>query len=103
MVVIVGVLYVVNATFQPFHGDGEGNVAVTIPENSDAGEVGKLLAAKGVIDSARFFELKATISGDRGDLRPGEYTLKKGMTNGAAITALTTAPGGADRRPRRST
>ena len=25
MVVIVGVLYVANATFQPFHGDGEGN------------------------------------------------------------------------------
>ena len=54
--------------------------------------VGKLLAAKGVIDSARFFELKATISGDRGDLRPGRYTLKKGMTNGAAIDALTTVP-----------
>ena len=45
-----------------------------------------------MIDSARFFELKATIGGDRDDLRPGEYTLKKGMTNGAAITALTTVP-----------
>ena len=31
LVVIVGVLYVVNATFQPFHGDGEGTVAVDDP------------------------------------------------------------------------
>ena len=50
------------------------------------------------MDSARFFELNATISGDRGNLRPGRYTLKKGMTNGAAIAALTQGPGGAEGR-----
>ena len=61
-------------------------------ENSDAADVAKLLADKGVVDSARFFELKATISGDRGNFRPGRYTLKKGMTNGAAIDALTKVP-----------
>jgi UPF0755 protein len=92
LVVIIVALYVVNQTFQPFHGDGDGNVAVTIPANTDAGKVGELLAAKGVVDSARFFELKATVSGDRGKLRPGKYTLQKGMTNGAAITALTKVP-----------
>ncbi len=31
LVVIVGALYVVNQTFQPFHGDGEGTVAVDDP------------------------------------------------------------------------
>ncbi len=92
LVVIIAALYVVNATFQPFHGDGEGRVAVTIPENSDAAAVGKILEEQGVIDSARFFELHATISGDRGDLRPGRYNLKKGMKNGAVIDALTTVP-----------
>ena len=92
LVVIIAALYVVNATFQPFHGDGEGRVAVTIPENSDAAAVGKLLEEQGVIDSARFFELHATISGDRGDLRPGRYNLQKGMKNGAVIDALTTVP-----------
>jgi uncharacterized YceG family protein len=92
VLLFAAVLYAFNKTFQPFHGDGSGAVAVTIPESSDAAEVAKLLAAKGVIDSARFFELKATISGDRSKFRPGEYTLKKGMTNGAVITALTKVP-----------
>ena len=78
---------------------GEGNVAVTIPEGADAGEVGKLLAAKQVIDSARYFELNATISGDRGNLRPGKYTLKKGMKNGDVIAALTKAPAAATPAP----
>ena len=89
---IIAALYVVNATFQPFHGDGEGRVAVTIPANSDAAAVGKILEEQGVIDSARFFELHATISGDRGDLRPGRYNLQKGMKNGAVIDELTTVP-----------
>ena len=102
LVVILGALYVANSTFQPFHGEGEGNVAVTIPEDSDAGEVGKLLAAKQVIDSARYFELNATISGDRGDLRPGKYTLKKGMKNGAVLAALTKAPEAPKAASRRS-
>ena len=92
VLLFAAVLYAFNKTFQPFHGDGSGAVAVTIPESSDAAGVAKLLAAKGVIDSARFFELKATISGDRSKFRPGEYTLKKGMTNGAVIAALTKVP-----------
>ncbi len=92
LIVIAVALYVVNATFQPFHGDGEGTVAVEIPRGADAGRIGEILAEKGVIDSARFFELNATISGDRGNLRPGRYQLKRGMTNGAAIDALVAVP-----------
>jgi len=92
LLVILGALYVVNATFQPFHGDGEGRVAVTIPENSDAGEIGAILADKGVVDNARFFELNATLSGDRGNLRPGRYTLQRGMKNAAVIDVLTKVP-----------
>lgn len=96
MLVVVAVIavgaYVANATFQPFHGDASQSVRVTIPENSDADAVGKILADAGVVDSARFFVLNATVNGDRGDLRPGDYTLKKGMSNGEAITALTTPP-----------
>ena len=94
LAVIAAGLYAANKTFQPFHGEGEGTVAVTIPEGSDAGEIGKILAAAGVVDSARFFELNATINGDRGKLRPGKYTLKQGMTNGDAIAALQVVPEG---------
>ena len=92
LLVIVAALYALNATFQPFHGDGEGSVAVVIPQGADSGEIGEILAAKGVVDSARFFELKATVSGERDNLRPGRYTLQRGMTNAAAIDALQAVP-----------
>ena len=45
-----------------------------------------------MIDSARFFEVNATVTGRRGKLRPGNYTLRQGMTNGAAIDALMQGP-----------
>jgi UPF0755 protein len=85
-------LYAINATFQPFHGDGTGSVRVKVPAGADAGDIGDLLAARGVVDSGRFFVLNATITGRRGGLRPGSYTLRKGMTNGQAIDALTKGP-----------
>jgi peptidoglycan lytic transglycosylase G len=85
-------LYMINATFQPFHGDGTGGVEVRIPDGADAGEIGDILAAKGVIDSSRFFVLNATVTGRRGGMRPGKYTLRQGMTNGQAIDALTKGP-----------
>ncbi|HET8754470.1 MAG TPA: endolytic transglycosylase MltG [Solirubrobacteraceae bacterium] len=91
--VAIGVaLYAINATFQPFHGDGSGSVRVRVPEGADAGEIGDLLAAKGVVDSGTFFTLNATVTGRRGGLRPGSYTLRQGMTNGEAIDALTKGP-----------
>jgi cell division protein YceG involved in septum cleavage len=89
---IVLALYVINGTFQPFHGDGTGSVRVKIPSGADAGQIGDLLERKGVVDSGTFFQLNATITGRRGGLRPGSYTLRRGMTNGDAIAALTKGP-----------
>lgn len=85
-------LYLINATFQPFHGSGSGSVSVKIPTGADAGQIGELLAARGVVASGRFFELNATLTGRRGGLRPGNYTLLRDMSNGDAIAALTKGP-----------
>jgi uncharacterized YceG family protein len=90
--VIAGALYVINGVFQPFHGDPSGAVQVTVPQGADAGEIGDLLAARGVIDNATFFEINATVSGKRGDLRPGHYVFQKGMSNGDVVDLLTTPP-----------
>jgi len=76
----------------PFKGDGTGRVAVTIPAGSSAREVGNLLADKGVVGSGFFFSLRAAIGGDRDKLRAGRFVLHHDMSNGAAITALTTPP-----------
>jgi UPF0755 protein len=92
LVLIAAALYAINAIFQPFHGAGKGSVLVVVPAGADAGRIGDLLAARGVIDSATFFQINATVTGRRGGLHPGRYTLAKGMSNGDAIDALSRGP-----------
>ncbi len=74
------------------HGGGEGEVAVTIPEGADAGQIGDTLAKAGVVKSGQFFMLNATLTGRRGKLKPGEYTLSRDMSNGDAVEALQQGP-----------
>jgi uncharacterized YceG family protein len=92
LALIGGALWLINATFQPFHGDPKGAVVVTVPAGADAGEIGKLLKSAGVVDNAKLFEANATVTLRRSKLRPGKYTLPKDMTNGAAIEALMQGP-----------
>lgn len=78
--------------FQPFYGSPHGRVKVTIPARSSSSQIGDLLAKDEVISSSFFFELRATLAGERGDLRPGVYHLPLGMSYGAVLAALTKAP-----------
>ena len=82
--VVVGTLLLV----QPF-GSVEGSqVRINIPAGSGAGDIGEQLAKEGVVDSAFFFRVRATLSGKRDSLRSGRHTLRKDMTYGSAIAAL---------------
>jgi UPF0755 protein len=90
VLVALVVLWFLFALFQPFHGDGSGRVAVTIPKGSSVSEVGDLLGEKGVIDSSTLFQVRVTLDGKRSDLFPGHYTLAHGMSYSSAIDALTT-------------
>ena len=94
-VVLVGALFILNGIFEPFKGGGSESVTVKIPAGVDAGDIGTLLADKGVVGSRFFFELRATIGGDRGKLRAGTYKLRKSMSNGAALAVLTNVQKGA--------
>jgi UPF0755 protein len=78
--------------FQPLHGSPHGQVTVTVPARSTARQVGDELAKAGVIPSGFFFEVRATLAGERSDLRAGTYHLQEGMTYGAVLKILTTAP-----------
>jgi UPF0755 protein len=89
---LAGALWFINSTFQPFHGSGSGGVRVVIPAGADAGQIGDKLEQAGVIDSSFFFNVNATLTMRRGDLRNGSYLLRKGMTNGEAIEALMQGP-----------
>lgn len=89
----VGILVFLVALFQPFGGEGHGRVQVTVPKGSGVGEIADVLERRGVISSGFLFEVRATLAGKRGDLKPGSYALKRDMSYGAAIDALTTGPG----------
>jgi uncharacterized YceG family protein len=78
--------------FQPFHGDGHGSVTVVIPPHSSVGKIGDQLERDGVISSSFFFQLRATLNGDRGALRPGTYHLKLDMSYATVLSILTKPP-----------
>jgi uncharacterized YceG family protein len=67
-------------------------VRITVPAGADAGQIGALLADRGVVASGTYFQLNATLTGRRGGLRPGSYTLARDMSNGDAIAALSKGP-----------
>jgi UPF0755 protein len=101
VLILIVILLFLNALFQPFHGDGHGNVAVVIPKGSSVGEVGELLEKKGVISGgfiisgSTLFQARVTLSGDRSKLIAGKHVLEQDMSYGDAIDALTKEPSNA--------
>ncbi|HEX5593879.1 MAG TPA: endolytic transglycosylase MltG [Solirubrobacterales bacterium] len=92
VLVALFLLWSLNQLFQPFHGDGSGHVAVTIPKGSSVSEVGDLLTDKGVIDDSTLFQIRVTLAGKRSEIYSGHFTLAHNMSYGAAIDALSTPP-----------
>jgi uncharacterized YceG family protein len=92
LVLAAAVIWFLVQLFQPLHGSPHGQVTVTIPGHSNARQIGDQLAREGVVSSGLFFDLRATLAGERDDLRAGTYHLKLGMSYGAALKILTTAP-----------
>ena len=88
----IAALVLLLALFQPFKGDGGEPVRVTIPKEAGVGEIADILADRDVVASGTLFEVRATIGGDRGDLKPGVYELRKDMPYGDAIDRLVTGP-----------
>ena len=78
--------------FQPFKGEGEGEVRVQIPTGASVTQIGDILEENDVIASAFFFRARVTLGGSRGDLKPGSYRLKRDMSYSAAIDALSEGP-----------
>jgi uncharacterized YceG family protein len=78
--------------FQPLGTSPHGSVTVVIPPNSSTKEIGALLQREGVIGHGLFFELRATLGGERGDLRSGTYHLQLGMSYATVLSLLSKAP-----------
>jgi UPF0755 protein len=80
------------AVFQPFAGDGGDPVRVVIPKEAGVGEIADLLGERGVVSSAALFEVRATLAGKRGDLKPGVYELREDTSYGDVLDTLTSGP-----------
>ncbi|MGA1213707.1 MAG: endolytic transglycosylase MltG [Solirubrobacterales bacterium] len=95
--VVVGVVVVIGflaALFQPFGGSGSGEpFRVKVPSGAGVGEIGSLLADRGVIDSSLLFEVRVTLAGKRSELYFGEHEFREGMSYSAAIEELGRPPG----------
>jgi peptidoglycan lytic transglycosylase G len=87
-VVLVGLAWFLILLFQPFKGDGEGEVRVTIPQGASLGEIADLLESKDVVSSSSFFQLRARLAGRSGSLKPGNYTLARDMSFMGALDRL---------------
>jgi UPF0755 protein len=92
LVLAIALVWFLIELFQPFAGSGHGSITVTIPAHSSSGQIGNLLERDGVISSSFFFELRATLAGERGSMRSGTYHLRLGMSYGDVLKILTTPP-----------
>jgi len=86
--IVLGLAWFANSLLQPFKGDGGKTVRVTIPQGSSLSQIAERLERAGVIDDAGFFQLRARINGDSGNLRPGSYEFREGMSFSAALSVL---------------
>jgi len=78
--------------FQPLGTSPHGSVTVVIPHNSSTKEIGALLEREGVIAHGFFFELRATLGGERSDLRSGTYHLQEDMSYSSVLSVLSKPP-----------
>jgi UPF0755 protein len=85
-------LALVWALFQPLAPDPGKRVRVAIPKQAGVGDIAQTLADRGIVTNAGLFELRATLGGNRGDLKPGTYYLREDMTYGDAIDRLVAGP-----------
>lgn len=78
------------AFFQPFAGEGEGEVVVQIPEGASATQVSEVLTDAGVVSNGTLFKWRLQLSGKSEEILPGRHVLAADMSYGAAIDRLTT-------------
>jgi len=88
LLVLAGVV----AVYQPAAGDGGEPVRVEIPKDAGVGKIADLLDERGVVSSGALFEVRATLAGDRGNLKPGSYELREDMPFGDVLDRLVAGP-----------
>jgi peptidoglycan lytic transglycosylase G len=91
--VLVGALFAwfLIALFQPppFNpGDGEGTVAITVPEGATADDIADLLTENDVVSNGTLFKWRLRLAGKSDSIQASRYVLAHNMSYGAAIDRL---------------
>ena len=63
-----------------------------MPKAAGVSDIADLLEQRGVVSSSTLFEVRATLAGDRGNLKPGSYELREDMPYGDVLDRLTAGP-----------
>jgi UPF0755 protein len=92
LIAVGGLAWFLVELFQPLGTSPHGSVTVVIPPHSSTKEIGALLQRKGVIAHGFLFELRATLGGERGDLRSGTYHLQLDMSYASVLSLLSKPP-----------
>ncbi len=71
-----------------FPGPGEGTIEVTITSGELGSEIAQSLVDAGVVKTTKGFTKAFEANSASSTIKPGTYTLKKGMTSAAALAAL---------------
>jgi uncharacterized YceG family protein len=92
---LVGLLFAwfLVALFQPFKGDGEGQVIVNVPEGASASEIADILTENDIVSNGTLFQLRLRLAGKTDEVQAGRYVLASGMSYGSAIDRLTNTGG----------
>ncbi|MBT2527332.1 endolytic transglycosylase MltG [Streptomyces sp. ISL-99] len=71
-----------------YSGTGTGSVEVEIPKGAGLGQIGSILARKGVVKSSGAFVSAATANPKSQGIQPGVYPMKKEMSGKAAVDLM---------------
>ena len=85
-------LWVLVGFWAPFADEGGDRVRVRVLQGAGVSQIADILDERGVVASAAVFSLRVRLSGRGEDLKPGTYTLRRGMSYGTAIDALAAGP-----------
>jgi uncharacterized YceG family protein len=91
-VLVLVIAWFLLSLFQPFKGDGSGEVTVTIPRGASVGEIADLLEQREVIASAFFFRARVSLAGKADQFKAGAIPMRRDMSYGAAIDTLADPP-----------
>lgn len=73
---------------ESWSGVGTGEVSIEIPAGANLTEVGRILAAAGVVESASFFAIATYDRDEAKSIQPGRYLMALGMGSDEAIDRL---------------